>query len=79
MTDVCCKENVLNIAEKAGYGIQRNAYASDGVHTDRYETELWGGCMETARMMAFAKLLVEQARVEWEIEQERKLTFASAE
>lgn len=77
--DICCKENVLNIAEKAGYGMQINATASDGVHCDCFEKELWGGCMETQRIMVFAKLIVEQARQEWEIEQERKLTFASAE
>lgn len=77
MSDICCKQNVLDLAQKAGYGIQTNAYATDGVHCDRFENELWGGCMETERMMAFARLLVEQARQEWELEQERKLTFGA--
>jgi hypothetical protein len=69
------KEDVLKLAKQAGYGIQTNAYATDGVHCDRFEDELWGGCMETNRLIAYSQLLVEMARVDWELEQERKLSF----
>ena len=64
MKDVFAKENVLELAEKAGYGLQINATASDGVHCDHFEKELWGGSMETQKLVLFARLLI----AEWEEE-----------
>lgn len=55
------RETLLELAEKAGYGIQTNCWASDGgTKCDTFEKNIWGGPMETTRLVRFAELLEQQ-------------------
>ncbi len=54
------RDELLKLAHEAGFGLQMNGYASDGVHVDRYETNLWGGPMETIKLQSFANLLIKK-------------------
>lgn len=52
------RDKLIELAEKAGYSIQINCWASDGGTTaDTFEKNVWGGRMETVKLMRFAQLL----------------------
>lgn len=53
------REDVIQLAETAGYGIQYTGYPTDEpTKVGRWEKDIWGGVMETNRLHHFANLLI---------------------
>ena len=59
------REDVIELADKAGYSIQHTGY-TDGASTKvvRWEKDVWGGSMETTRLHRFAQLLIAKMEAE---------------
>lgn len=61
------KEKMFELAEQAGFGTQLNGFADDGIHCNRYEKELWGGKIETMKLMAYTQLLCQYMQTQKEM------------
>ena len=59
------REEVVELADKAGYSIQHTGYTDDNsTKVTRWEKDVWGGLMETSRLHRFAQLLIAKMEAE---------------